>query len=206
MDIEDHSVKHYFGLIIITSITLYVIYWIYQNIIMSKEVESTNQGHKRSSKRRSKGKMTINCTGLLFKNEHEIVEKEFYSLLDQLSDKYDLFLIVLIDEKSKPNELIQKFKMIIEDNIVFQHRILFCTTIEGACAMVRSIDPTVHIEHNEFVVVNLIRVINEFWFVSDKPNKIHEKIKNDSNNAKINIDDLMKKIIFYKDVNEIKLI
>ena len=90
---------------------------------------------------------------------------------------------------------------IIEDNIVYKHRILFCTSKEGLCAMIRSLDPIIHIEYDNYVVINLIRYINEFWFINSQKEKelkeIHNKIEKDTNNAKLDIKDLMKKIKFF---------
>ena len=74
--------------------------------------------------------------------------------------------------------------------------------------MVRSIDPFVHIEYDDYVITNLIRYINEFWLVrADKEKEykvIYDKVKNDGNNAKLNIDSLMQKVKMYSSVEDIK--
>ena len=72
-------------------------------------------------------------------------------------------------------------------------------------AIIRSLDPFVHIENNNYIVVQLIRYINEFWFVKNKNEKdeILKKVEKDSNNAKQNISDLMIKIKFYSIFNQV---
>ena len=72
-------------------------------------------------------------------------------------------------------------------------------------AIIRSLDPFIHIENNSHIVVQLIRYINEFWFVKSKneKNEIQIKVESDSNNAKQNIKDLMDKIKFYSDFNQV---
>jgi hypothetical protein len=40
--------------------------------------------------------------------------------------------------------------------------------MEGVCAMVRSIDPFAHVDSNALVVGNLIRFINQFWYIGDE--------------------------------------
>lgn len=69
-----------------------------------------------------------------------------------------------------------------------------------------SLDPIIHIEFDDYVVINLIRYINEFWFINSKMDKeikeIHNKIEKDTNNAKLDTKDLMKKIKFYKSIDE----
>ena len=66
-------------------------------------------------------------------------------------------------------------------------------------AIIRSLDPFIHIENNNYIVVQLIRYINEFWFVKPNNEKIEitKKIEADSNNSKQNIKDLVDKIKFF---------
>jgi hypothetical protein len=45
--------------------------------------------------------------------------------------------------------------------------------------MVRSIDPFAHIESNALVVGNLIRFINQFWYVGDE-NELNSLISKES--------------------------
>jgi hypothetical protein len=85
--------------------------------------------------------------------------------------------------------------------------------------MIRSIDPDAHIESNiinthfiladHSVVSNLIRFINEFWFVKEtsiSQNEnialIEEEIKKNTSfvNTSSSLDSLIKKVIFYDDV------
>ena len=72
--------------------------------------------------------------------------------------------------------------------------------------MIRSLDPIIHIEFDDYVIINLIRYINEFWFINSEIDKeikeIHNKIENDTNNAKLDTKDLMNKIKFFKSTEE----
>ena len=158
-----------------------------------------------------KQKMSINLSILMKDSKKSILEdiKILYDLFDKLSDFYNLYLLIFIEdninaEKIKDN-LLKYLEPIINDNIVYSHRIIFCTSIEGMMAIIRSLDPFVHIENNNYIVVQLIRYINEFWYVKDKNerNEIQKKIENDSNNSKQNIKDLMDKIKFFTGFNQI---
>jgi len=157
-----------------------------------------------------KQKMTININGLLFNEENENFNIDYiYDILDNLSDKYNIFLIIKINnlenQEKIMNKILNNLKLIYENNLVYKHRILFCTTLEGLEAIIRSIDPIVHIEYNEIVVINLIRYINEFWFVKNNCLKskefILEKIKNDHNNNNLNCNQLIEKVFFFDDFN-----
>ena len=208
-------IKQYSSFIVFALINVYVFYWIYNNFIkeqpqqnQSIPAQNIQRNNINNTKTAITPKMTISINGLLFKDEKSIDESKFYQLLDTLSDKYELFLILKVDEHADTNALLEKFKTVIEDNIVYKHRILFCGTIDGLCAMVRSIDPFVHIEYDDYVITNLIRYINEFWLVrADKEKEykvIYDKVKNDGNNAKLNIDSLMQKVKMYSSVEDIK--
>ena len=224
MDTENDLVstlKQYSSFIIFLVINIYVFYWLYQNFFkeqpanqnqqnMPNPINQSPQNLQQIQTKASyhKTKMTINVNGLLFKDEKSIDEAKFYQLLDLLSDHHEIFLICKVEENTDKNAILEKLKTIIEDNIVYKHRILFCTTIDGLCAMVRSIDPMVHIEHDDYVIINLIRYINEFWLVrEDKDNErklIYNKVKNDANNAKLNIDSLMEKVKMFSNIEELK--
>ena len=71
--------------------------------------------------------------------------------------------------------------------------------------MVRSLDPYIHIEFNKYIIIQLVRYINEFWFINknNEEDEIKKKIKEDKNNLKVNVNDLIKKIIFFKDYKSI---
>ena len=131
-----------------------------------------------------------------------------YQVLVSLSNNFELLLIIKAKQsKDNHKSLLDKFNVIIEDNIVYKHRILFCNTIEDLCSMIRSIDPIVHIEHSNYVITNLIRYVNEFWFINTNKDSeyktIYDKVKNDSNNNKLNITDLMIKVKYFTEINEV---
>jgi hypothetical protein len=154
--------------------------------------------------------MTININGLLFNEENDVFNIDYiYNILDKLSDKYNIFLIIKINnlenQEKIMNEILNKLKIIYENNLVYKHRILFCSTLEGLEAIIRSIDPIIHIEYNDIIVINLIRYINEFWFIKKDNLKskqyILEEIKKDHNNNKLNCNKLIEKVLFFDDFN-----
>ena len=227
MDNDDETIfsspKSLIGLLFIGTISIYVIYWIYNNIIKDSQANQNqnnilnifnanpNTNNNNKKKQIIKQKMSINMTLLMKDSKKSILEdiKVLYNLFDKLSDYYNLYLLIYIEdninaEKIK-DELLKYLEPIINDNIIYHHRIIFCTSIEGMTAIIRSLDPFVHIENNNFIVVQLIRYINEFWFVKKKNEKdeILKKVESDSNNAKQNIKDLMDKIKFYSDFNQV---
>ena len=227
MDNDDETIfsspKSLIGLLFIGTISIYVIYWIYNNIIKDNQANQNqnnilnifnanpNTNNNNKKKQIIKQKMSINMTLLMKDSKKSILEdiKILYDLFDKLSDYYNLYLLIYIEdninaEKIK-DELLKYLEPIINDNIIYHHRIIFCTSIEGMTAIIRSLDPFVHIENNNYIVVQLIRYINEFWFVKKKNEKdeILKKVESDSNNAKQNIKDLMDKIKFYSDFNQV---
>ena len=227
MDNDDETIfsspKSLIGLFFLGTITIYVIYWIYNNIIKDNQANqnpnnilnifNANQNINNNNKKKQiiKQKMSINMSLLMKDSKKSILEdiKILYDLFDKLSDYYNLYLLIYIEdninaEKIK-DELLKYLEPIINDNIIYHHRIIFCTSIEGMTAIIRSLDPFVHIENNNYIVVQLIRYINEFWFVKNKNEKdeILKKVEKDSNNAKQNINDLMSKIKFYSNLNQV---
>ena len=217
------SPKSIIGCLFFGGITLYVIYWIYTNIIKDEQVNQNennnrnnhnninNQNRSLDKNRLIKQKLSINMS-LLMKDTKKSILLDInylYNLFDKLSDYYNLYLLVFIEdninaEKIKSN-ILDYLEPIINDNILYEHRIIFCTSIEGMSAIIRSLDPFIHIENNNYIVVQLIRYINEFWFIKEKDEKkqIVKNIESDSNNAKQNINDLVDKIKFFSSFKEL---
>ena len=227
MDNEEESFfgspKSLIGLFFLGAISIYVIYWIYKNIIKDNPNSNQNSilnvhnqnrqihGSSNQINKIMKQKMSINMSLLMKDTKKSILEdiKILYDLFDKLSEFYNLYLLIFIEddinaEKIK-EKLLKYLEPIINDNIVYQHRIIFCTSIEGMAAIIRSLDPFIHIENNNYIVVQLIRYINEFWFVKEKNEKgeIQNKVEKDSNNAKQNIKDLLDKIKFFNNFNQV---
>ena len=213
------SPKSFLGLIVFGGISLYFIYWIYINIIKDDQNNQNDNRNnhnpniikKKSKNRIIKQKLSINMS-LLMKDTKKSILMDInylYDLFDKLSDFYNLYLLFYIEdninaEKIKEN-ILTYLEPIISDNILYDHRIIFCTSIEGMSAIIRSLDPFVHIENNNYLVVQLIRYINEFWFVKQNNEKkeIVKKIEADSNNAKQNIKELVDKIKFFPSFNDL---
>ena len=221
------SPKSIIGILFFGGITLYIIYWIYINIIKDEQgnqnnnnrdnnphnnIQHVNNRNKSSNKSRIiKQKLTINMN-LLMKDTKKTILLDInylYDLFDKLSDYYNLYLLIYIEDninaETIKKSVLKYLEPIISDNIVYEHRIIFCTSIEGMSAIIRSLDPYIHIENNNYIVVQLIRFINEFWFVKENNEKkeIVKKIEADNNNAKQNIKDLVDKIKFFSSFKDL---
>ena len=222
------SPKSIIGFIFFGGISLYFIYWIYTNII-KEEQGNQNQNNNREihnnannnignlnnpttgKNRIIKQKLSINMS-LLMKDSKKSILMDInylYDLFDKLSDYYNLYLLIYIEdninaEKIK-DEILKYLDPIISDNILYDHRIIFCTSIEGMEAIIRSLDPFIHIENDNNIVVQLIRYINEFWFVKENNEKkeIIKKIEADKNNLNQNTKELVEKIKFFSSFNDL---
>jgi len=213
--------KNILGLIFTSIICYYTFFYLYKYLISGNSNENTLNNNNINNNRNNinkinenkiKQKMTININGLLFNEENEIFNIDYiYNILDKLSDKYNIFLIIKINnlenQEKIMNDILNKLKIIYENNLVYKHRILFCTTLEGLEAIIRSIDPIIHIEYNDIIVINLIRYINEFWVIKKDISKskqyILEEIKKDHNNNKLNCNKLIEKVLFFDDFNKL---
>ena len=208
--------KNVLGLIFTSIICYYTFFYLYKYLISSNSNENNlnnninNNRNNIINEKKIKQKMTININGLLFNEENEVFNIDYiYNILDKLSDKYNIFLIIKINnlenQEKIMNEILNKLKIIYENNLVYKHRILFCSTLEGLEAIIRSIDPIIHIEYNDIIVINLIRYINEFWFIKKDNLKskqyILEEIKKNHNNNKLNCNKLIEKVLFFDDFN-----
>ena len=208
--------KNVLGLIFTSIICYYTFFYLYKYLISSNSNENNlnnninNNLNNIINEKKIKQKMTININGLLFNEENEVFNIDYiYNILDKLSDKYNIFLIIKINnlenQEKIMNEILNKLKIIYENNLVYKHRILFCSTLEGLEAIIRSIDPIIHIEYNDIIVINLIRYINEFWVIKKDNLKskqfILEEIKKDHNNNKLNCNKLIEKVLFFDDFN-----
>jgi hypothetical protein len=222
MDNDDESLfgspKSILGFLFFGFITLYFIYWIYNNIFKDDHNQNLNVNNRiinavpiNANQKKVKQKLSINMTMLMKDSKSTtLFDIDYlYDIFDKLSDHYNLYLLILIEdtinaEKIKDN-IIKYLEPIISDNIVYEHRIIFCTSIEGMSAIIRSLDPFIHIENNNYFVVNLIRYINEFWFVKaqDEKGDIEKKIGADTNNANQNIGLLMDKVKFFSSFNDL---
>ena len=219
------SPKSIIGYLFLAGITLYIIYWIYINLIKDEQrnenrnnnnyvhnnAHHRNQNHNSDRNRRIKQKLSINMSLLMKDTKNTVLlDIEYlYNLFDKLSDYYNLYLLIYIEDNANAEKIKEKIldylEPIINDNIIYEHRIIFSTSIEGMSAIIRSLDPYVHIENNNYLVVQLIRYINEFWYVKEinEKNEIIKKIEADSNNAKQNIKELVSKIKFFSSFKDL---
>lgn len=130
MNAEDDlgsTVKKIVGAVIFILLTLLFVYWLYQNIIketMSSSPINANQSSIQASSSlqvKRKNKMTISLQGILPISSTDFTKGKVYQLLDKLSNDYDLFFIVLINDNDDKEAIIKKFTVLIDDNIIFQH-------------------------------------------------------------------------------------
>jgi len=137
--------------------------------------------------------MTISANNILFKEKDKLDLAFIYQILDELSNQFHIYLIILVNENEDTSIITEKLSMLIDDGIVQKQRILYTSKLEGLCAMVRSIDPFIHVESQSFVISNLIRFINQFWFINLNKENI-EKIINDSTTTNNTSSTLMTKV------------
>lgn len=183
------------------------------NNLANRPVQSNVSLKKKSSS--IKEKLSINMSLFMLDDETpSFMDINYlYEIFDYLSEFYSLYLIIKIKCEDNDAKKMDKIKEdvlkflspIITDNIVYEHRIIFCSSNEGYIAIIRSLDPFIHIENESNVVIQLIRYINEFWFVKKKSEKIEieKKIKADQNNLNLNSHELMDKIKFYLDFQQL---
>jgi hypothetical protein len=107
-----------------------------------------------------KYKLTINAVDTLFSDINNCDIGEIYTYLSKLSKRYDIFLLIIINENEDQEKIIERFKPLIEDNIILKHRILFSSKQEGLCAMVRSINPFAHVESIYLLFINKVRSLS----------------------------------------------
>ena len=89
---------------------------------------------------------------------------EMMSVLKIMKGRYKFYLIV----KAQKSEAEESLKQIVEEEICPEHRIMYATSNEGVCAMVRQLDPSLHIECDLEVVKYLSRFIHRFHLICDK--------------------------------------
>lgn len=184
---EDDSNKGLFqnkkNLIAFSLILLTVIYYIYKQISKSPST-TTNHGIVNSEdfkdyldkekKRSSKGKKSVTIN--LDKNYFLNIELLFNILRNLFALKYEIHLIIKIDDKDCPDKYINLMSPLITENIIKKHvssycnniykRILFCSLNEGVIAIVRSINPSIFIDYLEDTIVGVARFVNTIWILN----------------------------------------
>lgn len=120
-------IKKYAGIVVFISLTISFLYWLYQNIIKEASTASNNENNQSiqtssaSATVKRKNKMTISLQGIfpIFSTDFE--KGVVYQILDQLSNEYDLFFIILITDNDDKEAILNKFSVLIEDIIIYQH-------------------------------------------------------------------------------------
>lgn len=120
-------IKKYAGIVVFISLTFSFLYWFYQNIINEGSTASNNgnnqsiQTSSSSATVKRKNKMTISLQRIfpIFSTDFE--KGVVYQILDQLSNEYDLFFIILITDNDDKEAILNKFSVLIEDIIIYQH-------------------------------------------------------------------------------------
>ncbi len=69
----------------------------------------------------AKRRLTFCTQDLLYTNINNIDMSVVYPLMDSLSKIYDLFMIVLVSDNDKIDDVVDRFSVLIEDKIIFKH-------------------------------------------------------------------------------------
>ena len=121
--------KHKGILTIFTTITLafIAIYWLYGRL------QSTNSGNMTQNTRQNitnvnvppvkiqKRRLSINANDILFKDISKIDKSYVYQILEKLSKLYDIYLIILIQENQKTENILENLNDVTSDNLVLKH-------------------------------------------------------------------------------------
>jgi hypothetical protein len=121
--------KHKGILTIFTTITLafIAIYWLYgrlqssngSNLTTNTRLNITNPNIQPA--KIQKKRLSINANDLLFKDISNIDQSYVYKILEKLSKLYDIYLIILIQENQKTENILENLKDITSDNLVLKH-------------------------------------------------------------------------------------
>ncbi len=84
----------------------------------SQNIGQVNSNNKKAIYKR---RLTINAQDLLYKDLNDLDISFIYPILDSLSQAFDIYLIVLVDENEDLNKITDKFSVLIEDNLVLKH-------------------------------------------------------------------------------------
>lgn len=102
------------------------------------------------------------------KNEYSL--NKFIEIIKILSTSlnFEIFLLIKIKEGEKEESFKEQLSFLISNEIVKNHRILFCSTYEGITSIIRSINPSIVIDFMEQSIINTVRFVNEMWIISSK--------------------------------------
>jgi hypothetical protein len=121
-------------LFITVTLAFVTIYWLYRGLKSDGNLNQNNPNNQNlnnalnntatnnyNSTQIVKRRLTISANDILFKDINDIDISYVYQILDKLSSSFDLYLIILIDEKDDTENIIEKFSVLVEDKIIFKH-------------------------------------------------------------------------------------
>lgn len=122
----------------------------------------------RASNKMERRKIIYHVNREEIKNEYSL--NKFIEIIKKLSISlnYEIFLLIKIKESEKEESFREQLSFLISNEIVKNHRVLFCGTYEGITSIIRSINPSIVIDFMEQTIINTVRFVNEMWIVSNK--------------------------------------
>jgi hypothetical protein len=132
---ESEFIQEHKGLIavfITASLAFLTIFWLYKGL-KSNAVEGANNviiagaggantginGAQISNN--NKRRLSITANNILFNSFDKIDLANCYQLLDKLSQSYDLYVVILIEENDDQNKILEKLEDLFEDKIIYRH-------------------------------------------------------------------------------------
>lgn len=119
--------KGIISLLLTVSLAFLAIYWLYRNLkpndreISNSHFSSNSSNAIISPTKIAKRRISIAANDILFNDINSIDTSNAYQILEKLSQFYDLYLIILIQENEKTENILDKFKDITNDKIVLKH-------------------------------------------------------------------------------------
>ena len=121
--------KHRGILTIFTTITVafIAIYWLYGQLQSSNSRNTLTDTRPNITNvnilpaKIKKKRLSINANDILFKDISKIDQSYVYQILEKLSKLYDIYLIILIQENQKTENILQDLNDVTSDNLVLKH-------------------------------------------------------------------------------------
>jgi hypothetical protein len=132
----------------------------------------------------SKRRITIHISDITDIEHPDI--KILQVLFEKLTQIYDIFMIVLVDDNINTMGLLEKYEPLCDEGLIYKHVIVLFTV--AYFIMVRSIDPYIHIDSNEHfnilarpaIVVSLVKFIHLFWLIEASKDELNSFLQKDN--------------------------
>ena len=114
-------------LLVTISLAFFAIYWLYRGL-QSNDTQIPNTNFRTNSTNAiinqtkiAKRRISISANEILFKDINNINAPYVYQILEKLSQFYDIYLIILIQESEKTENILENLKEVTTDKIVLKH-------------------------------------------------------------------------------------